>query len=114
MDLTQLRIPGVLQRIGFTYFVCSVLEILFIPRLTAVENFVSFTLNLIVSLRLRDNCPLGNELCIQESSSRLDIIVIAFTCRDFNFHDQNSDLLNMNLGVCRAYSIYCIFIPDVI
>ncbi|KAL5248885.1 hypothetical protein ACHWQZ_G017915 [Mnemiopsis leidyi] len=39
VDLTQLRIPGVLQRIGFTYFVCSVLEILFIPRLTAVENF---------------------------------------------------------------------------
>jgi len=39
VDLTKLRIPGVLQRIGFTYFVCSVLEILFIPRLTAVENF---------------------------------------------------------------------------
>ncbi|XP_063690311.1 heparan-alpha-glucosaminide N-acetyltransferase-like isoform X3 [Bolinopsis microptera] len=39
VDLTQLRIPGVLQRIGFTYLVCSVLEILFIPRLTAAENF---------------------------------------------------------------------------
>ena len=57
VDLTQLRIPGVLQRIGFTYFVCSVLEILFIPRLTAVENFVSYTFNLTVSLRLLEIVP---------------------------------------------------------
>lgn len=42
-----LRIPGVLQRLGFTYFVLSLLEIFWVQKeipLTAVSNSVKFTL----------------------------------------------------------------------
>jgi len=39
VELSNWRIPGVLQRIGFTYFVCSVLEVLFIPKLQNVDTY---------------------------------------------------------------------------